>query len=360
MVRGSFSHLRGIGILVSIAAASALLTAACGAHSAANARKSSGATAAATQTLQPKHINWATTGFTWPGLPDMVAQGKGFYTAENLTVDQVVAGQSASVCQQILAKAVDIGSCNLNDMVLAVEASDAPLIQFFSIDAEPLNQTAVAKPSIKTWADLKGKTIIVGGPKDNTAYFFRIMARANGLKDTDYNFQYAGASAARYSALRSGAVDAAMIVDPYDSQAVQAGYTKLDELVPKYANSNNYGYMTAAVNKTWAKDHSDELSRFIRADLNAIAWIYNPANKDDLFALVGPKLNIDRPTFDRLYQRDVVDSPFWSKTGEITDSGVQGVLNSLVELGNMKQPTPPPTKYYDLTYLKLAQAGMKH
>ena len=67
-------------------------------------------------------------------------------------------------------------------MVLAVEASDAPLIQFFSIDAEPLNQSVVAKPSVKTWSDLKGKSVIVGGPKDNTAYFFRIMARANALR----------------------------------------------------------------------------------------------------------------------------------------------------------------------------------
>jgi NitT/TauT family transport system substrate-binding protein len=348
---------RNIALGLALGVAS-LLLGGCRAHSSAPAAQST--SAAVSQTAVPKQIKWATTGFTWPGLPDIVAQGKGFYAAQNLTVEQVVAGQSAAVCQQILARAVDIGSCNLNDMVQAVEASDAPLIQYFTIDAEPLNQTVVAKPSVKSWADLKGKTVIVGGPKDNTAYFFRIMARGNGLKDNDYDFQYAGASAARYAALRSGAVDAAIIVDPYDSQAVQAGYTKLDELVPKYANSKNYGYMTAAVNKNWAKDHPDELSRFIRADLNAVNWIYDPANKQELFSLVGPKLNIDQATFDRLYQHDVVDVPFWSRTGEITDAGVQGVLNSLVELGNLKQPTPPPSKYYDLTYLKLAVAGMKH
>jgi ABC-type nitrate/sulfonate/bicarbonate transport system substrate-binding protein len=96
-----------------------LLTAAlmaCGAHGTANSSASGSATAKPAQAAAPKHLNWATTGFTWPGLPDMVAQGKGFYAAENLTVDQVVAGQSAAVCQQILARAVDIGSCNLNDM----------------------------------------------------------------------------------------------------------------------------------------------------------------------------------------------------------------------------------------------------
>jgi NitT/TauT family transport system substrate-binding protein len=332
---------------------------ACGAHS--NQKPSTpAATAPAGSTAEAKHLSWTTTGFSWPGLPDMVAQAKGFYAAQNLTVDQQVAGQSASACQQILARAINIGSCNLNDMVQAVEAADAPLIQFFTIDAQPLDQTVVAKPSIKSWSDLKGKTVIVGGPRDNTAYFFHLMARANGLKDSDYNFQYAGSSSARFAALKSGAVDAAILVDPFDSEAEQSGDTKLDELVPKYANADNYGYMTAAVNKDWAKEHSDELARFIRADLEAVKWIDDPANKDALFAVAGPKLNIDRATFDRLYQRDVVTTPFWSTTGLITDAGVQGVLNSLVELGSLKQPTPPPGKYYDLTYLKLAVAGMSH
>lgn len=337
----------------------ALSAMACGAHSS-KSTSSTPVGATLSSTAVPKHLNWATTGYTWPGLPDMVAQGKGFFAAQNLTVDAVVAGASPAVCQQILAKAVDIGTCNLNDMVQAVEAADAPLVQFFEIDAEPLDQTVVAKPNIKTWSDLKGKTIIIGAPKDNTAYFFRTMARANGLKDGDYNLQYAGSSSARYAALKSGAVDAAILVDPFDSEAEQSGDTKLDELVPKYANSSNYGYMTAAVNKSWAKDHPDEIARYIRADLEAVKWIYNPANKQELFGLVGPKLNIDQATFDRLYQRDVVTTPFWSTSGQITDAGVQGVLNSLVELGELKQPTPPPSKYYDLTYLKLALAGMSH
>jgi len=313
--------------------------------------------AAISSTATPKHLTFAATGFSWPGLPDIVAQGKGFFAAQNLTVDQEVAGGSPTACQQILAKAADVGNCNLNDMVQAVEAGGAPLVQIVQIDKEPLDQTVVAKPNIKTWADLKGKTIIVGAPKDNTVYFFRTMARANGLKDSDYNFTYAGSSSARYAALKSGAVDAAILIDPFDSMAEAAGDVRVDHLVPKYANSSNYGYITAAVNKDWAKDHSDELARYIRAELAAVKWINDPANKQDLFTLVAAKLNIDQPTFDRLYQRDVMTTPFWSTTGEITDAGVQGLLNSLVDLGELNQPRPPPGKYYDLTYLKLAAAG---
>src|SRR5262249_40961506 len=136
------------------------------------------------------------------------AQEKGFYAAENLNVETVLSGQSASSCQQVLAKAAEIGGCSISDMIQAVEASGAPLVQFMRSYDEPLSYSIMARPSIKTWADLKGKTIIVGGPQDNTVFFTRAMARPNGLKDDDYQFQYAGASAARFAALQSGAVDA--------------------------------------------------------------------------------------------------------------------------------------------------------
>jgi NitT/TauT family transport system substrate-binding protein len=342
--------------LLGLAVAALLLAAACSSHvSTPTAGQPSAATTAA---AKPAHLTWATTGLSWSGIPDLVAQGEGLFAAENLTVDQVIAGQSAAGCQQVLAKAADIGACSLGDLIQAVEVGGAPLVEIVGIYAAPLNQAVLAKPSVKRWSDLKGKTVIVGGPKDNTAYFFHLMARANGLKDSDYDFTYAGSSPARYAALLSGAVEAAILLDPYDAQAQAAGYTELDQLVPKYATSASYASAPAAVNKQWAQSHSDELVRYIRAELKAINWIYDPANKQALFALVGPKLNIDQATFDRLYERDAVEAKFWSRTGEISGPGVQGVLDSLVDLGSLRQPTQPPTKYFDLSYQKQALTSL--
>ena len=71
------------------------------------------------------------------------------------------------------------------------------------------------------------------------------------------------------------------------------------------------------------------------------------------------KANIAQADLERLYQRNVVASKVWSTDGKITDAGVQGVIDSLVEVGSLKQPTPPPSKYYDMTYLNLALQGLK-
>jgi NitT/TauT family transport system substrate-binding protein len=312
-------------------------------------------TAAATRAAAaPAALHYAVVGVSWASAPDIVAQTRGFYTAENLNVDTVVAGQSAAACQQVLARAAEIGGCSISDMIQAVEASDAPLVQFMREYAQPLNYSMMARPEIKTWADLKGKTIMVGGPQDNTVFFTRAMARPNGLKDEDYQFQFAGASSARFAALKSGAVDAAILTDPFDYNAQQDGFSSVDVLVPKYINGDTYGYAIHMVHKDWAKDHGDEIVRYTRAFLHSIQWMYDPANKDAFFAAVGPKLNLDQAGFDRLYKKDIQDGKFWSVDGQITEQGTQGVLNSLVELGTLKSPTPPPTRYYDLTWWKLA------
>jgi ABC-type nitrate/sulfonate/bicarbonate transport system substrate-binding protein len=311
-----------------------------------------------TISMVPSTLTYAVIGLTWTSAPDLIIQEKGFLAEENLTVDQALAGQSAASCQQVLARAAQIGGCSISDMIQAVEAGNAPLIIFMRAFAQPPNYSIMARPDIKSWTDLKGKTIMVGGPRDNTVFFTRAMARPNGLQDNDFDFQFAGASSARYAALKSGAVDAAILTDPFDYNAGQEGYTNLDMLTPKYVNADNYGYASTVVHKDWARENGDVLVRFIRAYIKATRWMNDPANQDALFTMLGPKLNLDRPSFDRVYKKNVLDAKLWSAEDPVTDAGTQGVENSLVELGALTQPTPPPSKYYDMAWWQQAKASL--
>src|SRR5438045_1599682 len=73
-------------------------------------------------------IKWASTGVSWTTTPQIIGIEKKFFEAENLSLEMVVAGQSAAACQQVLAKAVELGQCSLNDMIQAVEVGGAPLL----------------------------------------------------------------------------------------------------------------------------------------------------------------------------------------------------------------------------------------
>jgi NitT/TauT family transport system substrate-binding protein len=265
-----------------------------------------------------------------------------------------MAGASASVCQQLLARAVQIGGCSLNDMMQAVEAGGAPLIMIFNETITALQYSLMTKSNLKNWADMKGKSIIVGGPKDNTVFYIRSMARANGLQDNDYDFQFAGTSGQRLAALKSGAVDGSLLTDPFDTQAEADGFNKLDTLLPKYLTAENYAGGGPIVHRDWAKDHQDEIGRFTRAVLKSTNWILNPANRQELFTIVGPKLNLDQDAFNRVYDKTLGTSKQWSADGQIRDSAVQGVVRSLVDLGAISPPGPAATKFYDTSYLAAA------
>ncbi len=60
--------------------------------------------------------------------------------------------------------------------------------------------------------------ISVGGAKDITRVYAERMLAAHGLKPSDYDFIYAGATTARAQALLSGAVDAAILLPPANFQ----------------------------------------------------------------------------------------------------------------------------------------------
>jgi ABC-type nitrate/sulfonate/bicarbonate transport system substrate-binding protein len=324
---------------------------------AAAAQAPSSGVAAALSAPKPsdrKSVIYGATGLSWNLVPELVAQDKGFFESENLAVETVMAGASASVCQQLLARAIQIGGCSLNDMMQAVEASGAPLIMVMNETITALQYSLMTKATIKTWADLKGKSIIVGGPKDNTVFYIRSMARANGLQDNEYDFQFAGTSGQRLAALKSGAVDGSILTDPFDTQAEADGFNKLDTLLPKYVTPENYAGGGPIIIRDWGRDHQDEVGRFIRAILKSTNWINNPANKQELFGIVGAKLNLNQEAFDRVYEKTLSTTKQWSSDGQIKESAVQGVVQSLVDIGNLSAPGPPATKFYDSSYLEAA------
>jgi ABC-type nitrate/sulfonate/bicarbonate transport system substrate-binding protein len=335
----------------------AALTMSCNAKPAVS-RPSGQAGAAATPggTPKPATLTFSIFGPTWNTIERLVAQKKGFFAAENLTVDEVVAGGAAPICQQVTARAADVGECSVDVMVQAVE-SGAPL-ESVDVKSAAIQLSVLARPSISTWSELKGKTVMVGGPKDASVYEFHVMARANGLKDSDYDFQYTGSSANRYLALKTGAVDAAMIASPFAEQAEAAGYHRLGNLLPQYLDASSYIGGNLVVRRDWAEAHPDELVRFIRAHFRAIDWLYDPANKDELYDIVKDYLHLNREDFDQLYQSSIVTDKFWFRDGRIQESAMQGVLKALADVGNLKEPLPPATKYYDNTYVNQALTSL--
>jgi NitT/TauT family transport system substrate-binding protein len=266
--------------------------------------------------------------------PVYVGLKKGFYAAEDIKLDLVFIQSSANVIQQLSAGSLDIAmSTGLVDPIRAIDKGSAIAISRFEIQAPPYS--LMAKPTIKTWADLKGKVISIGGPKDITRIFLERMAIPNGVKPGDYDTVFAGATTARFSALTGGAVDAAILLPPFNFFAESAGYTNLGNTID-YAK--DLPFAGAVVGRNWANSHKATLDKILKVQNMSMAWFADPKNRNEAIQMMvaesKTKEDVVAKSYD-FYQQN----QFFDLTGKISRSKMTTLLKVLKELGDVEGST---------------------
>jgi len=102
----------------------------------------------------------STTAVEWP---DIIARQKGFYAKEGLKIDQALISPT-TITPSLIGGSIQFGFINASSMILADE-SGADLVAVGK-GADPSPYTLVAGKNIKTFADLKGKTVSLSEPGD--------------------------------------------------------------------------------------------------------------------------------------------------------------------------------------------------
>ena len=142
--------------------------------------------------------------------PVVIGINKEFFTAQDLTVDLVFAQSNAAVNQQLAAGSINFAiNTGLVDPIRAIEKGAPAAIVRIEVQGPPY--ILMGRSSIKSMKELKGKTISLGGAKDITRIFVERMLAAEGVKPGEFDMVFAGATSARFAALQSGAVDAAIL-----------------------------------------------------------------------------------------------------------------------------------------------------
>ena len=193
--------------------------------------------------------------------PELIALDQGFFAAEGLQVDIVYVQSSAALVQQVTAGSLGIATqTGLADPLRAV-GMGAP-IAVVRIDVQAPPYDLVAKPSITNMKELKGKVISLGGPKDITRIYVERMLAPSGVNPGEFDMVFAGATTARASALLAGAVDAAILLPPFNFQAVAKGFNSLG-LTVDYVK--DLPFSGTAVNVAWANANKATLEKLLRA-----------------------------------------------------------------------------------------------
>jgi len=266
--------------------------------------------------------------------PVYIGLTQGYYAAEDLKLDQVFIQSSAALSQQLTAGSIDLAlSTGLADPIRAIDKGSPIAIIRIELQAPPY--TLLAKPAIKRWADLKGKTISIGGPKDITRIYLERMAGPNGVKPADYDTVFAGATSARFSALQSGAVDAAILLPPFNFFAESAGFTNLGNTID-YARE--LPFAGAVVGRSWAAAHKTTLEKILRVHNKSMTWFADPGNRVAAIKIMveASKLKEDdvAKSYDFLHKNE-----FFEVSGRISKAKMGALLKALKELGDVDGST---------------------
>lgn len=282
--------------------------------------------ARAADTVQIGSVDASSTSL-WPL---HAAIKNGYFAAENIKIDLVFAQSNASVIQQLAAGSFNIApTAGMVDPIRAVNKGAPVALIRIVIPAPPY--ALLAKPAINKIEDLKGKTLIIGGPKDITRIFTERMLAPHGLKSGDYDYVYAGATSARFAALKSGAVDAALLTTPFNFFAETEGYRNLGftfDYLPKMP------FAGMAVNREWAGKNADVVRRFLDAYDKGVAWFYDPNNRAAAIALQLQTSKVAKDDVEKAYAF-MHDKNLFERAGTVSKQSVQTVIDALRDLGDL-------------------------
>jgi ABC-type nitrate/sulfonate/bicarbonate transport system substrate-binding protein len=218
-----------------------------------------------------------------------VAQAQGFFAKYGLDVETIFLQSSNLQTAALATNEVQIG--NIGDAtVLSGAAGGQP----FRIIASPSNQLfydLVARPEIKDGKDIRGKRIGVTSVGGTTWMAANLGLQHFGLDASRDGIQInaIGNQSVLVQALESGSIDLA-VIDPFLSRRLrQKGLKVMIEFAKV-----NIPFITTAVVTTapYLRDHEDQVDRFLRAFLEAQAFISKPEDKTAVLKTVAAKMKI--------------------------------------------------------------------
>jgi len=262
--------------------------------------------------------------------PFYVAINKGFFAAQDITFDIVSAPSSAAVVLQAAAGALNMTiEGAFVDVIRAIEKGAPLAIVRIMVQTPPYE--LFGQKSITGIRDLKGKTVSIGGPKDVTHIYLNRMLEPNGLKDSDVDLVFAGASAARLTALESGAVDAAILTSPYNFYATTDGYPIIGRTADYITDLPQGG---TTVNRNWAAGHVDTIRRYLVAFQQGIDWFYDRNNRNEAIGILAATGNLKPEEVAKSYDF-FRNGKFFEPTGTVSRAKLGKVIDTLQSLGDL-------------------------
>ncbi len=266
-------------------------------------------------------------------LPAWVALDKGLFAKEGLAVTLDRTAGSKDQMVDIMAGKYEFVTTAFDNIVAYTDGDGAVKFDAYDLTAilgvhSGLN-SVVARPEIKTYADLRGKTVAVDAVASGYATVLYEILKRKGLTDKDYKIIAVGATDGRMAALEDGRAQVAILSSPQDIQLRKKGFNILDDAAAALGDSQGSVY---AVRKSWAKGHEKEVLGLMRAVVAGQNYVFD--NKDGAVEVLMKRTpGLSKPDAEDIWSR-LTGPGGLTRNAALNLKGVDAVLDLRRVYGN--------------------------
>lgn len=297
--------------------------------------------------MKVKHAYIAEPGYYWDVFE---AQELGFFKAEGIDVESTRFDTTSQGVTALVTGAVQFASVTPDVALLAAikGQGDAMIV---SNEVRIPTWDFMVQPEIRSYAELKGKVIGVSQLQSASTLNLRQLLRKNGLKDDDYSILQVGGTGKRYAALKSKQIAGALITEPVNFEAMDAGYRMLGGVY----EASNVPSVIIAVTRSWAKANEKILIGLLRAIYRAQDWLNNAGNKKAAVDLMVRLSKAKQEAVEKSYDKFTKELKVYNR-GDINSEVIKETLEDMAAIGAIPRPIPNPDQFLDLSYRKKALA----
>jgi ABC-type nitrate/sulfonate/bicarbonate transport system substrate-binding protein len=293
-------------------------------------------------------------GFNWPSY---VAQDNGLFAQQGIQVTLQDTPGSVAQMTGLSQGRFDLAMTAIDNIVAYVEGEgEAPIgpqpdfVAVMGSDSSFLSLVTTAE--IKSYADLRGRTLSVDARTTGFAFVLYDMLARKGLSQSDYTVEPAGGMTQRWSALEQHAQAGTLLSTPFNILARDAGFNQMatatDVIGP-------YQGIVAATRRSWAHDHRAQVVGFIRAYAQAVDWLYDPKNRDAAIRILTKNVpGISPDLAEKTYAELLDPHAGFFREGRMSIPGVRTVLALRTRYAVPHKVLNDPMKYYDPSFYRAA------
>lgn len=291
------------------------------------------------QTEAPATITVGVVSRTSLDWPIYVADKLGFFRDAGLNVSVITASGGTSTINLLASGDIQIASDSVNDFMAA--SSHGISIAMIAPSFQPNPYTIMTLPSIRSWADLKGKTVAIGPKLNAPGVTFNHIINAHRLTFDDLSLIIIPSTNLRYAALLSGHVAATILSQPFDIIAAQHGMRRIAEARDYF---KVWQFEVLATNRDWLRANRPLAVRFLRAVRDATKYAY--AHRSETVTALTSSIKIDADVAARTYDLDFKKWHAFDPDLRYNEAGVRAVAQAAVDSGGIRN-LPPLTDVYD-------------